>query len=107
MRRILLIAWLAGFPLAASAATPVLVADLDPRLASRRLAEPARAGSRIVFILNPGHAGRADLWASDGTASGTGSPSRRSWPAAPCQPFPSQGTGPASSARDRCSRTSR
>lgn len=76
MRRIALIAWLAGFPLAAFAATPVLVRDLDPRLAGPghpggTLTSPARAGSRIVFVVSPGQAGEADLWASDGTTAGT------------------------------------
>src|SRR5262245_20879551 len=75
MRRILLIAWL-GLPLAASAATPVLVRDLDPRLSepnqpNAALEGAARAGSRLVFVARPGQAGKADLWATDGTTEGT------------------------------------
>ena len=63
--------------IAAEAAAPVLVRDLDPRPHDPQVnpgnaAQFTRAGSRAVFVRKISYLAPSELWASDGTPAGTG-----------------------------------
>ena len=74
----ILLALLACLPAAASAATPMMVRDLDPRPRDPNVdynstsSQFTRIGSRLVFVRQtPNYAAASELWVSDGTAAGT------------------------------------
>ena len=73
----ILLALLACLSTAASAATPVMVRDLDPRrtvpgAGGAAPTELVQAGPRVVFLhQSSGFVGSSELWATDGTAAGT------------------------------------